>query len=318
MKNKKKNAFTMIEILIVFVIIGFILVAELIILNSKSNEYGNPYYTIYNSLKKTSYNVLADLYCPGSACPNTSLTFPRQFPTNGEDLCKRFAEFLNVSENHCEGLTPINDAANNIDTNNPHLVLSNSYRMYFGDEKLYTWKDSSGISQQLNYFVVYVDLNGEKAPNRLTCKGTKVMPDIVPFAITRRGETIPMGYPVYSKLYITAKISYPSISKEGTTELENKTSGSMSFYDAIYGAWPSAISGEVEKHIDIPFSLMFSDEDDFIKANSNIRQCYDGREPELKPESEYKAMALSKESEGCKGGTYNCRVIVDSTTTTRY
>ena len=144
------------------------------------------------------------------------------------------------------------------------------------------------------------------------------MPDIVPFAITRRGEAIPMGYPVYSKLYLTAKIKYPSTDTDADGVLENESSGSLSFYDAIYGAWPSSTAGEVAKHIDIPFSLMFADEQDFIDANSNIRQCYDGRAADLKPEAEYKNMALSREAEGCRAGTYNCRVVIDSNINTRY
>ena len=70
MKSRKK-AFTMIEVLIILTLIGFILIAELIILNTKSNQYGQPYYTAYNALRKAAYNVLADMYCPDENSSDT-------------------------------------------------------------------------------------------------------------------------------------------------------------------------------------------------------------------------------------------------------
>ena len=315
MKSRKK-AFTMIEVLIILTLIGFILIAELIILNTKSNQYGQPYYTAYNALRKAAYNVLADMYCPdeNSSDPDCRIG-PRQFPTTPQALCSRLTEFINTSEKNCENLTPINDMADNINNKAPHFIASNSFRFYFSDMKSIEADDTFGNTNSLDYFVVYVDINGEKRPNRITCEGEQILPDIVPFAVTRRGEVIPMGYPVYSSNYITAKIIYPSkVGDDGV--LTNRSSGSMSYYDAVYGAWPSSTAREVQRHIDIPFSIMFSQDD--IYNNSNIRQCYDGRDLRLKTEESYKQLAKDKTDEGCKGGTYSCRVVIDSSIHTRY
>lgn len=313
----KKRGFSMIEVMVILGFIGFIVITELVILNSKVNEYGNPYYTVYNALKKASYNVLADMYCPDPNSEDEDCKIgPREFPKNSEDLCLRLAEFINTSEKNCSATDlDINDKADNINTNQPRLIASNSYRFYFSDLKKTQATDAYGNVNELEYFVAYVDLNGDKRPNRLTCEGTKLLPDIVPFAITRRGEVIPMGYPVYSKIYLTAKIKYPaSVDSDGN--MTNRTSASLSYYDAVYGAWPEKGTKNVLRNIDIPFSIMFGEDD--IYEDSNIRQCYDGREPELKGEDVYKDEAINREIEGCQGGTYSCRVVIDSSIDKRW
>jgi hypothetical protein len=211
-------------------------------------------------------------------------------------------------------------ADENFATTTPHFISSNSFRFYFGDKKDITVFDSFGNPQDLYYFVVFVDINGEKRPNRIVCEGERIMPDVVPFAITRRGEVIPMGYPVYSKLYITAKIKYPSELDPTTGNMINRSSPSMSYFDAVYGAWPDtrtgAPHGRVHEHADIPFSLMLTNRD--IYNGSAMRQCYDGREPVLKRDVQYIAEAQPMTDRGCVGGTYSCRVVIDASIKTRY
>ena len=317
---QKKSGFSMLEMLVILCFIGIIVIIELVILNNKLNEYSSPYFTAYNALKKASYNVLADMYCPGESCPAGVDSPPREFPKNSQQLCERLAEFINTAELNCADTSlDINDDAKNIDIEHPRMIASNSFRFHFSDLKEIELPNNYGGMDKLEYFVTYVDINGTKKPNRLTCTRSKLLPDIVPFAITRRGEVIPMGFPVYSKTYLTAKIKYPSrIAADGSTE--KHTSGSMSYYDAIYGAWPQTGTKEVQQHINIPLSVMYAQ--DSIYKDSDIKQCYDASNTsfntELRTDTEYKNLAQNKESEGCKGGTYNCRVVVDSIIETRW
>ena len=191
MLKTNKKAFSMVELIVVFSIIGFIVIAELIILNNKINEYANPYYAAYNALKKASYNVLADMYCPDKHLPLDQQKCPdgpREFPTTFRTLCDRMAEFINTSENFCASpdIHEINDEATNIDNDHPHFISSNSYRFWFGGMRKINVPNAIGTTDELEYFVTYVDINGEKRPNRLTCDGPRVLTDIVPFAFASR------------------------------------------------------------------------------------------------------------------------------------
>lgn len=359
MKKFNKKAFSLVEVLIVLSIIGFLAIAGLRTINSKEEQYNQPYYNAYNSIKKTAYNVLADLHCPDDSSDDPNCREGvRPYPKKPNDcketvgsetriikgLCSRFAEFLNVTENNCSLLTSnnctnvlqygINNKADNFPSR-PHLILSNSYRLYFGQMNTMTIG-----SKMIDYFVVYVDINGEKKPNSVTCQGTTIKPDIVPFAVTRSGDVIPMGYPIYSKQYLTAKIAFPTeYNEKGSVD---NYSPSMSFYEAIATAWPQGSAGEVTREHDIPFSLMFADEDAF--NGSNIRQCYNNDElrkkqdfiddaktlreslksrqendcNKRKEEKEIEETSKCTGANDCIAGKLTCRVTIDSNTATRY
>ena len=336
MKNKK--AFSMVELILIITLIGFIIIAELTILNNKTNEYGQPYFTAYNALKKAAYNVLADMYCPGDACPIKDLKAPRRFPKTSEELCERLSEFINTAGTtegkHCaatEGYEDINIMADNFDEQHdkPRMIASNSDTSDGTSKPLRISgvKDVYGHEYNIDYFIVWIDINGEKEPNRITCNKTRLYPDIVPFALTTRGEVIPMGFPIYNTLYLTAKIKYPTEIEieeqaDGSTRevFDNKSSASLSFYKAIYGAWPQKNDPDknVHENIDIPFSVLFTDR---IPDKSLIHHCYSEEsaiEFGLKSKQQFKEELVDRSNLGCTGGTYACRVIIDSSIETRF
>ena len=164
MKSNKK-AFTLIEILIVMGIVGFILIVQLIVLMGKQNQYGAPYFTTYNSLKRAVYNVLADMYCPECyttgatpACTQpvanyTCVNNARNFPETTGELCRRLAGiegdnsapnkgFINTAENNCiskdaeanlQNSNAINEAANNFSDNTVQFISTNGQRFYISE-----------------------------------------------------------------------------------------------------------------------------------------------------------------------------------------
>ncbi|MBQ8635838.1 hypothetical protein IJ425_06780 [bacterium] len=327
--NFKKKAFTITEVLIVLCIMGFVLIVQLSVLMNKINDYGAPYYTAYNAINKAVYNVLADIHCPDSCtdddcresypalrnithnpaihlCPD----YAREFPTTRIELCKRLAEWLNHSEEFCDAHNvSINANADNINENSLQIITSNSFRVYISDPREY-----SKNGEKFNYFIVYMDLNGEKKPNRLTCDGSDVLPDIVPFAITSRGEVIPTGLPTYLKTYLTGSVRLPSTYDDGSMTTDNKT-GALSFYEAIRGAWQG------KANINIPYSIEFDSL--FPISTGNITQCYRGGGSQFnKNDFINKAVQINSSlgfaSKGCKGDTYTCNVKIDKFTTSRY
>ena len=301
--NSKKTAFSLMEIIIVFTIIGMIIIFELMILQTRINQYGAPYYNVYAALKKASYNILADMYCPNANSDDPEcVKGPRPFPDNSYDLCRRLAEFINVPNGATCGVDKndtskdINDEATNINDDTLRFIASNSFRFYMSPLK--TYKFDTG--ETLDYFIVYVDINGKENPNKVNKKPSeKLYPDIVPFAITTRGETIPMGYPIYSNMYLTAKIGYPAAEINGII-VDNRFSKSMSFFEAIQGAWGGTVSP------DITFSVPFTDE---LPDTSLAKSFYLGEVPQA---------AEFKSQEGCKGGEYTCRVVIDSFQSRRF
>ena len=106
-------------------------------------------------------------------------------------------------------------------------------------EALFTFE---GKETGKNY-IVYTDINGKKSPNRLNLEeGNELYPDIVPFAVTTRGEVIPMGYPIYDTMYLSAQVRYRAEQKEGgasgeAPEIETKKSKSYTFTTTL----PSAL-----------------------------------------------------------------------------
>ena len=74
----------------------------------------------------------------------------------------------------------------------------------------------------------------------------------------------------------------------------------------------------VQENIDIPFSIQFTDR---MPADSLINQCYsETTAPEfnLKTRQEFRNELVNRENLGCIGGTYACRVIIDSSIETRF
>ena len=212
----KKKGFSLVEIIVVMTIIGIILIIELMIISGRKNQYGAPYYTVYNALKKTSYNILADIYCPNSQnCGGSEYlpsgevccTAPRPFPTTADGLCKRMVEFINPSSKedvHCNQdggnkYKPVNHQANNInDETTIGFKASNSYKFYISefygkDSRTETYKSfdadrkAATTDDRVKYFIVYVDLNGEGKPNSLGKVGD-IYPDIVPLRYYRKAD----------------------------------------------------------------------------------------------------------------------------------
>ena len=87
-------------------------------------------------------------------------------------------------------------------------------------------KDNNNTQQNVKYFVVWVDLNGDRRPNT-TAWSEKKPADVVPFIITTAGKVIPAGAPILDNRYSTVRIQYPvgsdlKYSRESMTFLQGQ------------------------------------------------------------------------------------------------
>lgn len=284
----RKRAFTLVELAIMLSIVGVLLILALGIVKSVANQYGAPYYNAYNSLKKAAYNVLADMYKPVSQV--------RPFPTTSNQLCERLIEFINTSAAPTCTNADVNANADNIGSTTLRFIGSNAFRYYISAKQ--TNITISG--KTVEWFVIYVDINGEKGPNSVQ-KVRNSMPDIIPFAITTRGEIIPMGYPTISTKYMTAKIKYPNAYNATTGQLiEDRYSPSTSYFDARAKAWGTTQTVDIVETIDFTSRL---------SANNLARKFYSNPTASAVQTS---VILPDGYRAGCAAGEYNCRVIVDS------
>ncbi|MBQ8847568.1 MAG: type II secretion system protein [Candidatus Gastranaerophilales bacterium] len=358
----KKIAFTLIEIMIVLGMVGMIIIFATQILMGRINQYSSSYTNIYRALQKASYNILADIHCPKNNSENlecclieknpSCLAPTRPFPMEQEriradgkkfkgheEICERLKEYLNATnsnEGKCEAM-PVVDG--NITESNLKFVSSNGMRFYNSDVMTYEvvkTEDKNGdgdfndpgekITDEVKYYIIYVDINGDSKPDSVEPVGD-YLPDIVPFAITSRGETIPLGLPTILSTYLTAKIKFPAIEAEVAGEIdERQYSKSMTFEEAVYGAWKD------DANFDIPYSFNINYDDankDNIALGKKGIDKFAGmdKETRIKKRIEnndnndvYYEGAISYDGKygGCQSGTFNCRVIIDTETTRRF
>ena len=340
----KKIAFTLIEIMIVLGMVGMIIIFAMQILMGRINQYTTPYAVIFRALQKTSYNILADIHCPN---PNSEIeeckTSTRSFPVNDEargiedqhvELCERLKEYLNAPDlnaGECDnpavgdnGDLKIVQNGSDI-TSDPLLkfVTSNGMKFYTSDMMTYEvvkTEDKNGdgdfndpgekITDEVKYYIIYVDINGDSKPNSVEPVGD-YLPDIVPFAITSRGETIPLGFPTISSAYLTAKIKFPAVGTEEAGVFdERQYSKSMTFREAVFGAWNG------EAHFDIPYSF------DLNYNNTSNNRAFRSLPSADKKWENCKFYGGTNQYDatrgGCVAGTFTCRVIIDTETTRRF
>lgn len=330
---KNKNAFSFVELSIVLVIIGILTVVSTYTIQERFTDYYARYYTAYDALSKTAYNVYADTYCrtntasednktdcirddkeanPDEGITGTNYTKTgRPFPDNAKNLCKRFKEYLNatpMSECHDNTISKAKDSEFNSD--NLQFVLSNGFRFYFSEPKTINIRHAGTQDKEVRYYIVYIDLNGKGAPNTAIFsdsnnKAIGVKPDIVPFIVTFKGDVIPVGNQVFDKTYVSARV----------LDFENNQTQSYTLDEARQLAFGNT------PYIDMPMTLI----PEFNKElPRKIRPT--GTHHKFKIDSD-RGVGIDEINEatkekldkfGCRKGTYTCVLKIDENLEKRY
>lgn len=223
---KNSKAFTLAELMMVFVVIGIIASLAVVTIKPFEKSVKWLYYRMYHTINTAIYNAM----------------FTRaEFPTNSTDLCTALLEFINSNENHCAIERNVNLTDTEYSEDKIQIIASNGVRLYIaanadGTPYTHTQVETSGITATYKYFVVIVDLNAEKGPNTSLWKENQ-MADIVAFVVTDSTEVVPVGYPEIDTRYMYAKVVYPPINDDP----ESNLSEAMSYYEAKHRAWGNAV-----------------------------------------------------------------------------
>ncbi len=228
--KKTKQAFSIPELLIFMTIVGVICVMMMTIIKPNERYIPYAYYSAYDALSTAVYNIHQDainnLTYGDDAIPDEDQYFPGArdsyedaAPFAPKELCKKLANnpnedddygYINTIEYKCGGAVSTPEQQPKA----YHFRATNSMKFWISSLQEIEIKDSLTNQQEaMRYFLVWVDLNGERKPN--TTKSTASRPaDIVPFLIFTNGSVIPTGNPISDTRYMTARIKYPGAVSE--------------------------------------------------------------------------------------------------------
>lgn len=295
--QKKKNAFTLAETLIVMAVVAILVLISLSSIKRADDEFGPLYWRAYSALKLAGYNVFVDTH------KEIARPFPTELTAQDIDvqggLCERLIEYINVSKDTNCNPNDVNSSAGDGDFNEHTLQFkgSNSQRFYFSKPA-----DIIIGGEKIPWFIIYVDLNGERGPNSARIQSNGRGADIVAFAMTHEGEVIPMGFPTVNLKYLTAKVSYPDIMSPVTgKKIEKRLSNSMTYFEARHRAWGTEEDPENAESID--FTSRLSPSSQIRNYTSDVA---------TPPLDETTSDAPDGLAGGCIEGNFVCRVIVDS------
>lgn len=270
-----KKAFTLAELMIVFIIIGIIIALGVSTVKPWEKAYKYAYLRIYNSLSLAIYNHMI----------NTN--DDNAFPEDADKLCEALLEYINTAEHiddpaaFCKSGKHFGDASptaadftEDALKDKVTIVASNGVRLWIGAknngiEHSMTAKQNIGGTEEedkVKFFYVYADLNGDRKPNTPVWSPNQ-MADIVAFAITDKYIVIPLGYPEVDSRYLEAHVVYPTFDsatgEEDTSSYsddEEVTSDAMTYYEAKVQAFDLNDDGTIDTSIGNVMTYDFNSE----------------------------------------------------------
>lgn len=276
-----KKAFTLAEMMIVFIVIGVIVALGVTSVRPWEKAYKYAYTRMYHALSLSIYNHMVNAKGEDA------------FPVTRKEMCEALIEYINTADNkqasecseNASDYLDANSQSNNFDVKEgktPNIITSNGMRIWIGGTvktedgqtvEYETLNESiGGTTDKVRYFVVYVDLNGERKPNSATWSKEK-MADVVAFAITDKYIVIPLGYPLVDSRYMEANVVYPTIDTdvnddktENYTGDEDVVSEAMTYYEAMVRAYDLDKNNKVKPSLGNVATYLY----DFNKAMYDV------------------------------------------------
>lgn len=229
-----KSAFTIPELLMFLTIVGVVSAAMMSVIRPSERYLPYAYYNAYNALSTAAMNIKGDSINNNLDGHESISEADKSFPgamssddenyakTSAQELCKKLAieaktaeeyGYINTTEYKCASFTPL--AANGTFSDSADIKkyafrATNSMLFYISERGTFDVKDDLlklDNEVSVTYFIVWVDLNGDRRPNTAVWSDGKPA-DIVPFIVTTAGQVLPAGGPIADVRYTTARVKY--------------------------------------------------------------------------------------------------------------
>lgn len=241
----KKKAFTIPETLIFMTIVGVICVMMMTIIKPNQKFYRFAYYNAYYVLATAGYNILEDARARReSDDPSRYPAADRIFPEDVKEMCKKLAQnpdmqagtsdenygYINATYYKCSSnfIAKKNALDSDFGKGKESFKATNSMRFFLaakdalGNPFSMNVNDPIGGSAvPIEFYLIWVDLNGDRGPNTAKIASNGRLPDIVPFAMTTTGKVVPLGYPTVDTTYLSARVKFPNDSKDAFSQIDN-------------------------------------------------------------------------------------------------
>lgn len=284
-KNKKKSGFTLGEVLCALGVVGICM--ALALTTTKPAEKAAVkylYMNAYNSLQKAYYNSVLLGSNPFTEEKDEE-TGKEPVHSDAEDsgteiLCKGLTNFINTKTNKkdadkdysttCSSTNLVSELGTDV-VIDKSLKGAEKQKAILEREKKAQFIASNGMQfyitkmlgqeDGLHFYLVFVDVNGRKAPNSMEYsyksgvekEENRIEPDVFAFAILDTGRVCPLGVPEYDSNILTARFAY--FDDQGDPLYTKK---SMPYYQAKGAAWGVYSSPKVNKlqyNADDPYTM---------------------------------------------------------------
>lgn len=237
----KKQAYSLAEMIIVIAIISFIILLMFKTIKPSYKTIPIAYNRVFTSLEDAVYNAYQKILDENTIFPGGEEK-PNPYKS-AQELCTLIATnpkvtddkgYINTIVYNCGKsfkTVPAKITRNVFSDDNMAFQAANSMKFYISPLQSVKIKNAVSKNQIINvrYFIVWVDINGERNPNT-AFTNKKGIVDIVPFIVTTRGDVLPTGYPTTDMRYLSAYVQYPL----NTTPLSSQ---SMTYFDAQTSAY---------------------------------------------------------------------------------
>ena len=258
------KGFTLAELLVAMAVVSICVVMALAVtLPKQKSALKSQYMNALNALDKAYYNGVIIGHNPFTTLDDDEGNPPEHSDTRDTGtkiLCQALTSYINTPTNvrNADG-TDYSTTCSDTKLTNPlarkedftedkvQFVAANGMKFYMTKQ---LWVEDD--EDQFKYYIVFVDVNGNKPPNSLEYtddKGneiadytanisnkeifrTYVRPDIFAFAMLNTGRICPLGIPEYDEKVMTAGYAY--FDSDGSTLYSNEP---IAYYQAKGAAW---------------------------------------------------------------------------------
>lgn len=279
---RKFKAVTLAEMMICMAIIGILAIMAMITIKPYDKTFKWLYVRIYHSIETAVFN---------------SMMTRSKFPQTSTEFCNMLLEYINSPENNCGAGDLDIDAGNSDFTEDKiKIIASNGMYLWIGSNggAPYTHTENiDGNDVSMQYYLVFADINGSKAPNLAQrpeavgepwTEDSKLV-DIVAFVVTDASVVIPIGPPEIDTRYMQAITIYPPVDENRPEGTHSKPG---SYYWAKNDAWGTSKSVTEPKsldfrrdfpanspfYVDYPTANAVNDGENCTDDNSMVSPCY--------------------------------------------